>query len=166
MNVALHKSNGSPHDGFDLSHDNWGRLVVIDSEGNRHTGVEPVRAFPITDPEHCISIRDTNGHEIVWIEDLASLPDDIRTALEEELSRREFMPVIRQILSVSAHSEPSEWDVETDRGRGQFLLNNEDDVRRLEGHRAMIIDAHGIRYLIPDTRQLDTASRHVVERYL
>ena len=29
---------------FGLSHDSWGRLVLIDSSGRRHSGVEPVRA--------------------------------------------------------------------------------------------------------------------------
>jgi hypothetical protein len=30
----------------------------------------------------------------------------------------------------------------------------------------MIIDAHGIRYLIPDVRRLDAASRHVLSQYV
>ena len=32
--------------------------------------------------------------------------------------------------------------------------------------RALVIDAHGIRYLIPDTRTLDATSRRLLERYL
>jgi hypothetical protein len=62
--------------------------------------------------------------------------------------------------------EPSEWEVETDRGPTRFILNNEDDVRRLDDQRALVIDASGIRYLIPDLRSLDAASRRVLERYL
>ncbi len=40
------------------------------------------------------------------------------------------------------------------------------DVRRLENRRAMVIDAHGIHYLIPDTEALDRQSRRILERYL
>ena len=67
---------------------------------------------------------------------------------------------------MSAPVEPSEWEVETDRGRTSFVLNNEDDVHELGGHRALVTNAHGIRYLIPDTRQLDAISRRLLERYL
>jgi hypothetical protein len=30
----------------------------------------------------------------------------------------------------------------------------------------MIVDAHGVHYLIPDTRALDRHSRRILERYL
>ncbi len=33
-----------------LERDALGRLVFIDSNGERHVGVHPVRAFPITAP--------------------------------------------------------------------------------------------------------------------
>ena len=79
--------------------------------------------------------------------------------------RREFVPVVRRILSVSA-VEPSEWRVETDRGPTRFLLNSEDDVCPLDDHRALVTDANGIRYLIPDLRQLDATSRRLLERFL
>ena len=42
--------------------------------------------------------------------------------------------------------------METDRGETTFLLDSEDDVRRLGDYKALFIDTHGIRYLIPDTR--------------
>ena len=86
--------------------------------------------------------------------------------IEEELARREFVPVIRRILRVSAAVEPSEWDVETDRGPTSFVLDSEDDVHELDEYRALVTDAHGIRYLIPDVRRLDAHSRHLLERFL
>jgi hypothetical protein len=63
-------------------------------------------------------------------------------------------------------SEPTEWDVETDRGLTRFILNSEDDIRRLGEGRALLVDAHGIRYLIPRLDSLDPFSRRVLERYL
>src|SRR6185437_9182628 len=103
---------------------------------------------------------------ILWIDDLDELPAPLVRQIEEELARREFVPVIRRVVNVSAPVEPSEWEVETDRGRTRFLLNNEDDVHELSEHRALITDAHGIRYLIPDIRHLDAVSRRLLERYL
>ena len=81
------------------------------------------------------------------------------------MSRREFVPIIERIASVSADVDPSQWCVETDRGETTFLLDSEDDVRRLGAYKALFIDTHGIRYLIPDTRALDYASRRILERY-
>jgi hypothetical protein len=151
---------------FALSTDAWGRLVLTDAAGRQHVGVEPVRAFPVSAPAHGVSVCDADGREVLWIDRLDGLPPALSRLLEEELARREFVPVLRRIVGISAPSEPSEWEVETDRGPTRFLLNNEDDVHRLDGHRAMIKDVHGIRYLIPDTRALDAASRRLLERYL
>jgi len=150
---------------FTLHHDPWGRLVFTDTGGGQHVGVEPVRSFPISDPDRGISVCDAQGHELVWIERLDDVPPPVRRLLEEHLARREFLPVLRRILRIST-MEPTEWEVETDRGPTTFLLNSEDDVRRLDDHRALIKDAHGIRYFIPDTRALDAASRRLLERYL
>lgn len=152
--------------GFGLLHDAWGRLVLIDAEGERHVEVTPVRAFPLSDREHWISICDAEGNELVSIEDAASLPEQVRQVLEDDLAQREFLPVLRRIVRVFGSSEPCEWDVETDRGRTRFVLKSEDDVRRLGPHRAIIVDAQGVRYLVTDARALDAASRRVLEQYL
>jgi hypothetical protein len=151
---------------FGLQHDPWGRLVLIDAEGARYTGVEPVRGFPISDPQHWISIVDGEGRELVCVEDLTSLPVATRKLLEDELARREFVPLIERIVSISTGAEPSEWNVQTDRGPTCFLLKSEDDIRRLGPYRLLIIDDHGIRYSIPDFRSLDAASRKSLERYV
>lgn len=151
---------------FRLHHDALGRMVLTEPDGRQFVDVEPARGFPISDPDNRISIRDSHGHEIRWIERLADLPAEVREVLEVDLHRREFMPIVKRIVHMTAFTEPSQWDVETDRGHTQFLLGNEDDIHRLEGHRAVIIDTHGVRYLIPDTRKLDAHSRRILERYL
>lgn len=149
-----------------LERDSFGKLIFIDAEGTRHQGVQPIRAFPISDPEHWVTICDSKGNELITIETVSELPAESRRILEDELSSREFTPVIRRVYNVSSLSEPCEWDVETDRGRTRFVLKSEDDVRRLSPHRAFIIDSHGIRYLIRDSQELDSASRRFVEWYL
>ena len=97
---------------------------------------------------------------------MATLPLALRNILETELAQREFLPQIRRILSVSLQTDPCEWEVDTDRGPTTFLLKGEDDVRRLDSQRAMVVDAHGVHYLIPNTNALDRHSRRILERYL
>ena len=151
---------------FGLYHDGWGQLVLIDAEGERHEGVMPVRMFPFSDPEHWLSIVNPAGREILCVENPAELAPAVRETLENDLARREFVPVIRRIYSVSSILEPCEWDVETDRGRTTFVLKTEEDVRRLGPHQALILDSNGIRFLINDLHKLDAASNTVLERYV
>jgi hypothetical protein len=169
INGTTNHQPGAPATGprpFGLHHDAWGQLVLIDADGRQHIGVEVVRAFPLSDPRHSIAICDARGRELVWLDDLDALPLPLAQQTEEELAKREFVPIIHRILKVSAPVEPSEWEVETDRGRTSFVLNSEDDVHELDELRALITDAHGIRYLIADIGQLDGNSRRLLERYL
>lgn len=151
---------------FDLANDAWGRLVLIDSQGMRHEGVEPVRAFPLSDPERWVAICDAMGAELAFIEDLKQLSPAVREVLDEALARRDFVPVVERIVRVAVDADPSEWEVITDRGITRFLLTSDDGLRRLGPFEAMLIDTHGTRYLIPDIRGLDAASRRLLERFL
>jgi hypothetical protein len=151
---------------FRLHADSLGRLVLTESDGRVFEDVEPIRAFPISDRQGPVSICDRQGHELYWIESPAELPPELGDVLQSELNRREFVPVLKRIVQMAAFSEPSQWVVETDRGKTTFLLGSEEDVHRLDGQRAIIVDTNGIRYLIPNVRSLDPHSRRILERYL
>jgi hypothetical protein len=151
---------------FRLDHDSFERLVLTMDDGTQHVGVHPVRGFPISDPQRGLALCTAQGRELVWIDDVASLPADVRSVLQEELAQREFLPKIERIFRISMQTEPCEWEVQTDRGRTKFLLKSRDDVRRLDRQRAIVTDAHGIRYLIADPQSLDRPSRRILERYL
>src|SRR5262245_8666306 len=151
---------------IDLHCDVSGRLVLIDADGTIHVGVEPVRAFPISDPDLWISLVDSHGHELASVPDLADVAPDVRELIQHELTQREFLPRIERVLKVVNNKEPEVWDVVTDRGPVQFLLRNSDDIRRLGPHRAILPDMHGVRYYIPDSRQLDVRSQRILSRYL
>src|SRR5438105_2325053 len=84
-----------------LSYDAWGRLVLIDADGNQHVGVEPVRAFPLSDSRFGISICDAEGREIVWIEQLDALAPAVRQSLEAHLLHRELVPVVDRLVGGS-----------------------------------------------------------------
>ena len=149
-----------------LHHDAWGRLVYVDAAGVEHVGVEPVRAFPLSDPARDVSLLDHEGREVAHLADLSQLAPEVRAFLEEELSRRHFLPTIRRIRAIEGITEPTTWDVDTDRGSAKFRLRSEEDVRRVVGSRVIVVDDHGVRYLMPDYRQLDATSRRLLERYV
>lgn len=153
-------------DWMNLSYDPWGRLVYTDDTGAVHVGVEPVRAFPISQPDKGISLLDPKGKELAWIDDLASIAAEPRRLLEEELSRRHFLPALRAIRNVEGLTDPTTWHVDTDRGPATFQVKMHEDVRRIASHRIIVLDAHGVRYLIPDFRTLDAVSRRFLERFI
>jgi len=151
---------------FNLTRNAAGRLSFTSAAGELHEGVTPVRAFPISAPDAGLSLLDRNGHELLWITDLNSLPQAIQTLLGEELANREFMPEIRRLIGVSSFATPSIWQVETDRGAAELLLKSEDHIRRLSPTSLLITDAHGVSFLLPDMEALDAHSRKLLDRFL
>src|SRR5262245_39637963 len=99
---------------FGLLRDQWGQLTLIGADGEKHPNVAPIALFPISQPEAWISIRSADGTELACVEDPRTLPADVWKLLKEDLSRREFVPIIKRIIRVSGNSEPCEWQVETD----------------------------------------------------
>lgn len=151
---------------FTLSRNAFGQLILTTATGESHTGIIPVRAFPIAAPDEGIALVSADGHEVGWIERLADLPPAIGQLIEEELASREFVPEIERIVDVSSFACPSTWQVVTDRGNAALVLKGEEDIRRLTQTRLIIADAHGIEFLIRDTGQLDRHSRKLLDRFL
>ena len=152
---------------FQLERTAFGDLVWTGAQGQRVSGVLPVRAFPIQAPQDGISLVDPEGHEVAWFAQFDAIPEPARSLIEEELARREFMPVIQRIAAVSGFSTPCTWTVDTDRGRAEFVLRGDEDIRRIgSAHALLIADAHGIHYLVPDQLALDAHSKRVLDRFL
>ena len=151
---------------FTLVRNAAGRLVFTSPSGEIHEGVVPVRAHPISSPDEGISLTGTDGHELVWIERLAELPKAACTLLREELTSREFTPVIQRIRQVSSYATPSTWQVSTDRGDTELVLKAEEHIRRLSHNALLITDAHGVSFLLRDLEQLDSHSRKLLDRFL
>ena len=151
---------------FSLQRDAHGLLVCTDAQGQRHEGVVPVRAFPLSAPDEGVSLVGSDGHELLWIDRLSQLPEPMAAMIREELASRDFVPVIRALLDVSTFATPSTWTVETNRGQTQFLLKGEEDIRRLTGTVLLINDADGVQYLIRDLAAMDRHSRKLLDRFL
>jgi hypothetical protein len=151
---------------FQLSRNEYGRLVFVAADGERYENVVPVRAFPIAAPDKGIAIVSAEGHELVWAEQLSDLPASARALVEEELASREFMPEIHSIVGVSTFATPSTWEVKTDRGTTSFVLRGEEDIRRIGRQTLLVADSHGIQFLIRDLSALDRPSRKILDRFL
>ena len=119
------------------------------------------RCFPLTDPEHNICLVDGRGRELRCIEASPNLPIESRSALESALLASELLPRVERIEAVLAAATQSTWHVVTDRGAREFVVEQEDHIRRLADGRHLITDAHGMRYLMPPPEALDAKSRRI-----
>lgn len=151
---------------FQLRRDSFGKLVLTTAEGEEHVGVIPVRAFPIQAPTRGISLVREGGKEVAWIDDLAEVPEQVRTLIQEEIEGREFIPEILTIKDVSSFATPCTWFVTTDRGDTEFVLKVDEDIRRIGDASLLIADNHGINFLVRDMFHIDKHSRKILDRFL
>lgn len=136
------------------------------ADGSVHDGVTVVRAFPIRAPDEAISVIDHEAHELCWIEHVSELNEKVREAVVSALQMREFMPEILSVERVSSFATPSVWTVQTNRGKCDFTLKGEEDIRRVSSQTLIVADAHGVQFLIRDLPSLNAASRKLLDRFL
>jgi hypothetical protein len=158
----------SPGDDFELQRleapevrvfrDDHRRLFLSLGKHALHENVAVARAFPLTAADSSVFFLDAEGRQIGYIESLDSLDADSRSVLDEELDLKYFTARVRAILGVTSSHGITTWDLETDRGRRVVHLRDRSDIRRLPPRRAVMTDAHGMRYEIPDTGALDERS--------
>lgn len=134
-----------------------GGFVSLDYDGKHYDRIAVYRAFPFTDPQRYISVRepDEKAKEIGMIEDLGNLDKDMAEMLLEQLGIRYFTPVITRIIDIKDEYGYAYFDVVTDRGACRFTIHiNSSSVVRLTDTRLLISDLDGNRFEIPDTRKL------------
>jgi len=151
---------------FELQQDAMGQWVLRLHVGTVHDRVVPVRAFPIASPREGIAIMSREGREILWIDQLDTVPEPQRTSVELALQGREFLPEILCLLGVSSFATPSVWRVKTSRGDTELVLKGEEDIRRLTANTLIVSDAHGVQYLIRHLAGMDRHSRKLLDRFL
>lgn len=151
---------------FTLSRDSFGKLNLIDANGVLHEGVSPVRAFPIQAPEEGLSLVNSDGKEVAWLDRISDLSPEMADVVRDELAGREFMPEITRIVNVGSYACPSTWTVETDRGETEFVLRGEEDIRRIGSVSLLVSDSHGIHFLIRDQYTMDKHSKKILDRFL
>ena len=125
------------------------------------------RAFPLTDPERYLSLRNEKNEEIGLIVEPSQLDPAGRVIVEDELRRRYVVPVVRRVIAIRERFEVIECRVETDRGPCQFSVRNlRENVLRPNPNRFILTDVDGNRYDIPDLRALPAASQAQILAHL
>ena len=138
-------------------------LVVQLPDGSIRTKVEPVYAFPVSETNRYIALRDEESNEIGIIEDIKHLTHESRKALVEELQKRYFMPKITKINALEGQFGVTQWMVETSQGDVQFSMRSRYDIVTLGNGRVLIKDADGNRYEIENYHKLDPQSLALLE---
>ena len=146
-----------------ISHNQFAELQAELPDGSVHAPVEPVRTFPLTQPDQYISLLDAQKNELGLIEDINQLERADRTLLAEELKKCYFMPKITRIYSLEGQFGVTQWEAETDSGSVFFDLRSRNDITSLSGGRVLIKDIDGNRYEIVNYHQLDPKSIALLE---
>jgi hypothetical protein len=144
----------------------WALRMTI--EGDRsYLRVKVVRAAPLSDPTRYICFLDAKDEIICTVRDVNDLDAGSRRIVEEELDRRYMIALIERIYSAKSEFGASYWDVETDRGRREFVIKDaSENVRRLDGRRMLLVDVDGNRFEIRDLDRLDKKSLGFIETVL
>lgn len=125
------------------------------------------RAFPFDFPYEYISVLDSDSKEIGIIKEIDGLGEEAAKLLRDELDRKYFTPVIRQILSVKDKFGYSYWKVLTDEGEMEFTMRDTfSNLLKVGGTRIFANDIDGNRYEIPDIEKLDRKSFKRIELFL
>ena len=125
------------------------------------------RAFPFDYPYAYISVLDMDSKELGLIADVNDLGKEAADMLRQELDRKYYTPVIKQILSVKDKFGYSYWKVDTDEGILEFTLHDTfQSLLKVGGSRIFVNDIDGNRYEIPDVEKLDRKSYKKIELFL
>jgi hypothetical protein len=126
-----------------------------------------LRAFPLSDRNHFLSVRDGGDNEIGVIVNPDELGAEQRKLVEEDLQRRYLVPAVKRIVSAKERFGTVEWTVETDRGVCHFTTQNlRENVQRPAPGRIILNDVDGNRYDIRNLDELSRESQEVLFRHL
>jgi hypothetical protein len=129
--------------------------------------VHAYRAFPLSNTDTYICIRDAEDKEIGILESFAGLPEDMAALVEEELESRYFTPVVKKVLSLKEEFGYVYWDVDTDAGRSRFTARvGHNSAIQLGDSRIVIVDVDGNRFELEDYTILDPKHQRIVELLL
>ena len=144
----------------------WQLRLTIDGDRS-YTRVKVVRAAPLTHPDTHICRRDAKDEEICLISDPTVLDEGIQAILTEELDRRYLTSLVQRVESVRMELGTSYWDVITDRGRREFVVQNvTENAQWLGDFRLLLVDVDGNRFEIVNLRDLDKKSLSQIELVL
>src|SRR4051812_21459658 len=103
--------------------ENEQQKLVLRREGETDVAdVRIRRSFPWSKPGEFVSIRNSEGKELVLIDDIATLEDSTRALIGRWLDTHSFIPKITRINHVDVRFGYQQWNVQTDRGPADFRV--------------------------------------------
>ncbi len=146
-----------------------GGFVSVKIGDEFYPRAEFCRAFPFSAPDLYISVRepDERHREIGIIENLNSMPEDVRLMITEQINLRYFTPKITRVYSVKDANGITEFDCETDKGRVRFSMRGGSDaVTRLSDTRLIFTDVDGNRFELADVTRLTNKEQKKIDLYI
>jgi hypothetical protein len=148
-----------------------GALHVTVVNERIYGGVYALRCLPVRYPREFISLRylDHEKHEIEVgvIRRLSDFPDDQAQLIRQALKRRYFLHTIQRINQIGWKHGMLRLDVETDKGRIEFLMHwKQDRAVDYGGRGKVLIDVSENQYVIPDMQKLTARERQDFTRYI
>ena len=149
-----------------LERNSKGELVAhVEGADEPLENVKVARCFPWSVSDRYISIRTSEGKEIVLLKTLDAVSAETRKIIEEELRDKVFIPRIEEITKYSDAFDVISITAKTDRGTVTFQMRSRQDVRTLSPTRAIFRDVDGNLYEVPDFNALDRASQRHIEQF-
>lgn len=149
-----------------LTRDAQGRLVAhLSGEPEPRVDVRVARCFPWSLPDGYVSIRDTEGKELLLFRNMDGLEPATKALVEEELKDKVFNPQIERVVEHKNEFGVIAITADTDRGRVTFQVRDREDIRLLTATRALFRDADGNTYEVSDLSALDPQSRKLIDQY-
>ncbi|MBN9504106.1 MAG: hypothetical protein BGO01_16730 [Armatimonadetes bacterium 55-13] len=143
------------------------RLRMTVPNDRSYPTVKPAWSAPLSRPGKYLALLNGKGEEIATIVDPKELPDDSRTAVEEELRRRYLTATVHRVTHAKGEFGSTYWHVVTDRGERDFVTQSlQENAQWLGPTHLMLIDVDGNRFEIVDTKSLDEKSQAFIEAML
>ena len=136
----------------------WRLRMTI--EGDRsYTRVKVVRAAPLSEPDRYICFLDAKDEAICMVKELDEIDSENHGIIREELDKRYLTAYVSRVNSLRNEYGVSYWDVDTDRGRREFVAKNiAENAQWLGEKRLFILDVDGNRFEFSDLSKLDKQS--------
>jgi len=147
-----------------------GGFVSLEYNGNTWPRIAVYRAFPFTDPERYISIRepDEKAKEIGMVQDLnKDLDPQTAELLREQLRIRYFTPKILKIQDIKEEYGFAYFKAVTEQGPCRFTIHmSGSSVVRLSDSRILLSDLDGNRFEIEDLNRLSESELHKLDLFI
>ena len=136
----------------------WRLRMTIDGDRS-YTRVKVVRAAPLTEPNRYICFLDAKDEAICMVKELSEIGSESHELIREELQKRYLTAYVSRINNLRNEYGVSYWDVDTDRGRREFVAKNiAENAQWLGETRLFILDVDGNRFEFSDLSKLDKQS--------